>query len=133
MVAQSQRERIMEHLWNVYGTEAEHLWARYPDYAVFRHPASRKWYAAVMDVPRDKLGLTGGGRAEILNVKCSPLMIGSLLGQRGFLPAYHMNKSTWISVLLDGSIPEGQITPLLAWSYDSAAPNPRRRKAENIP
>lgn len=123
----TQRERIMRYVQDVYGTEAERLWARYPNYAVFRHPASGKWYAAVLDVPKDRLGLAGEGRADLLNVKCSPVLTGSLLSGNGFLPAYHMNKDTWISILLDGSVPDGQIAPLLGWSYDSAAPKPRRR------
>lgn len=128
MKEHAQRERVTRYLREVYGTEAERLWARYPDYAVFRHPASRKWYAVVMDIPRDRLGLSGTERADVLNVKCSPLMVGSLLAEKGFLPAYHMNKGAWISILLDGSVPDGQIEPLLAWSYDSTGPKPRRRR-----
>ncbi len=38
-----------------YGTEAEYLWTRTPTYAVLRHP-NGKWYAAVLDVPKSKLG-----------------------------------------------------------------------------
>lgn len=127
MAEHVQRERIVRYMRDACGTEAERLWARYPGYAVFRHPASRKWYAVVMDVPGDKLGLPDVERADVLNVKCSPMMIGSLLAGRGFLPAYHMNKGAWISILLDGSVPDGQSEPLLAWSYDSAAPGPRRK------
>ena len=41
-----------------------------------------------------------------------------------------MNKDHWISILLDGSVPDDQILPLLEWSYYSAAPKPRRRRAQ---
>ena len=54
-----------------------------------------------MNVPEHRLGLPGDGSVNVLDVKCDPRMIGSLLSEKGFLPAYHMNKSTWISVLLD--------------------------------
>ena len=127
MAEHVQRQRSVRYMQDVYGPEAEHLWARYPGYAVFRHPASRKWYAAVMDLPMDKLGLTGTERIDVLNVKCSPMIIGSLLAGEGFLPAYHMNKGAWISILLDGTVPDGQIEPLLDWSYESAATKSRRR------
>lgn len=127
MAEHVQRQRIVRYMQDVYGTEAEHLWARYPGYAVFRHPASRKWYAVVMDVPGDKLGLAGTERIDVLNVKCSPMIIGSLLAGEGFLPAYHMSKGAWISILLDGTVPDGQIEPLLDWSYESAATKSRRR------
>ena len=121
-----QKERIMQYIQDRFGAEAEHLWAKYPDYSVFRHPASKKWFGIVMDISRGKLGLEGDGAADILDIKCSPLMIGSLLSERGFLPAYHMNKDTWITILLDESVPDEKIYPLLELSYDSVAP--RRRK-----
>ena len=118
----SQRERIMRYMQDTYGTEAEYLWADSPDSAVFRHPASRKWYAIIMGVLPERLGLSGEQVLYVMNVKCSTIMIGSLLSTKGFLPAYHMNKNHWISIVLDNSVPDDQITPLLELSYDSVAP-----------
>lgn len=123
----SQRERIMRYAQDRYGTEPEYLWAKYPNYAVFRQPASRKWFAAIMDLPRSRLGLEGEGTVDVMDVKCGPLMVGSLLAQDGFLPAYHMSKSSWISVLLDETVPDGQIVPLLELSYDNVAPKVKKR------
>lgn len=54
-----------------------------------------------MEVGRDKLGLPGDGEVDILNVKSDPMLIGSYRTQKGFFPAYHMNKENWISILLD--------------------------------
>lgn len=122
----SQRERITQYIQDRYGAEPEYLWARYPNYAVFRQPASRKWFAAVMDVPRKSLDLTGEGIADVMDLKCGPVLVGSLLAQDGFLPAYHMSKSSWISVLLDETVPDEQIFPLIELSYDSVAP--KRKK-----
>ncbi len=34
------------------------------------------------------------------------------------IPAYHMNKRYWNSVILDGSIPEKEIRRMIAESYD---------------
>lgn len=121
-----QSGRMTEHIRAVYGVEPEHLWANYPNYAVFRHPGSKKWFAVLMDVPRCKLGLDGEERVELMDIKCSPLMTGSLLSEEGFLPAYHMNKNTWISVLLADSVPDEKIAALLDFSYDSSAP--KRKK-----
>ena len=122
----SQRQRVTEYIRDRYAAEAEHLWAKYPNYAVFRHPASRKWFALVMDIPRNRLGLEGDGDVDIMDVKCGSLMVGSLLAQDGFLPAYHMSKSSWISVLLDETVPDNQIYPLLELSYDSVAPKTKK-------
>lgn len=118
----------MRYMWETYGTEAEYLWADLPDCAVFRHPASRKWYAIIMPVRSNRLGLPGEELVDVMNVKCGAIMAGSLLSQKGFLPAYHMNKNHWISILLDDSLPDDQITPLLELSYDSVAPKRKRRK-----
>ncbi len=125
-----QRERITQYMQDTYGTEAEHLWADSPDSAVFRHPASRKWYAIIMRVLPDRLDLQGEQALDVMNVKCSTIMIGSLLSTKGFLPAYHMNKNHWISIVLDGSVSDDQITPLLELSYDSVAPKRRKRKSQ---
>ena len=128
----NQRKRLFQYIEDFYGTESEYLWAKYPTYAVFRHSASRKWFAAVMELSRDKPGLPGGGCVDILNVKCDSVLIGSLLAEAGFFPAYHMNKKTWISVLLDETVPDERILSLLEWSYDAVAPKKKRKKQEQI-
>ena len=105
----SQRERITQYIQDTYGTEAEYLWADSPGNAIFRHSASKKWYAALMRVLPEKLGLTGVEALDVMDIKCSTIMIGSLLATKGFLPAYHMNKNHWISIVLDNSVPDSQI------------------------
>ena len=123
----SQRERITQYIQDTYGTEAEYLWADSPGNAIFRHPASKKWYAAMMRVLPEKLGFAGNEPLDVMDIKCSTIMIGSLLSTKGFLPAYHMNKNHWISIILDGSVSDDQITPLLELSYDSVAPKRRKK------
>lgn len=123
---ESQRKRITRYIWDTYGTEAEYLWADSPGNAIFRHPASKKWYAAMMRVRPEKLGSVGDDALDVMDVRCSTIMIGSLLSTKGFLPAYHMNKNHWISVVLDDYVPDEQIIPLLELSYDSVAP--KRKK-----
>ena len=121
-----QKQRIMTYIQDRFSVQEENLWAQYPNYAVFRHPASKKWFAIIMDIAGSKLGLDRDEPVDILDIKCSPLMIGSLLAEPGFLPAYHMNKDSWITILLDGAVPDERIYPLLELSYDAVAP--RRRK-----
>lgn len=100
------------------GAEPERPWAKYPDNIVLRHANNRKWYALFMGVERKKLGLPGDGSMDVMNIKCDPLLSGSLKESPGFLPAYHMNKDKWLTVLLDGSVPKDQIVVLLNMSYD---------------
>ena len=126
----SQRECITQYIQDTYGTEAEYLWADSPGNAIFRHPVSKKWYAAMMRVLPEKLGLTGAEALDVMDIKCSTIMIGSLLSTKGFLPAYHMNKNHWISIILDGSVPDKEIMPLLELSYDSTAPKRRKKRSQ---
>ncbi|MCD7764423.1 MAG: MmcQ/YjbR family DNA-binding protein [Lachnospiraceae bacterium] len=113
------RQAIFDYAKKKYGTEPEYLWLQYPSYAVLRHQDNQKWYGLVMDVPKNKLGLTGVEIVDILDVKCEPLMIDLLRQSPGFLPGYHMNKSNWVSILLDGTAPDDTILDLLDKSFQN--------------
>jgi predicted DNA-binding protein (MmcQ/YjbR family) len=129
-----QKERMMAYMLETYGSEPERLWAKYPDDIVFRHPASWKWYAIIMGIAWDKLGIPKDTAVDVLDVKCSPLMIGSLLDEEGFFPAYHMNKNNWITIVLNDSVPDEKIYSLLELSYHSVSPkrkNPSRKPRKN--
>lgn len=123
----TQRDHIMQKILDSYGIQPEYLWADSPDSAVFRHPRSKKWFGLMMNVEKKRLHLTGDEAVDVLNVKCDPIMIGSLRREPGFLPAYHMNKDSWISILLDGTVPDDRVMPLLDMSYDLVAPRPKAK------
>ena len=57
-----------------------------------------------MDVPKNKLGLHDDCVLDVVNLKCDPILICSLLCENGFFPAYHMNKNSWITVALDNTV-----------------------------
>lgn len=117
MKQNSFREKILEYASEQYGTEPEYMWAISPNHAVLRHGDNRKWYGLIMDVPRCKLGIPGDGIVDILNIKCDPVLSGSLRMSEGFLPGYHMSKGHWISILLDGTVELKEILGLLDFSY----------------
>jgi predicted DNA-binding protein (MmcQ/YjbR family) len=111
------KEEIFEYIKKQYNTTPEYLWKKYPLYAVFKHN-NNKWYGIIMNVDSEKLGLLEKKEVDILNVKCPPEMIGAFRQQKGFLPAYHMNKEYWITILLDGSVNKEKIKHLIDLSYD---------------
>ncbi len=113
----SYREDVLKYAAVQYGTQAEYPWASSADSAVLRHKDNKKWYGIIMNVKRETLGIGSGGEIDILNVKFDSLLAGPILDEKGILPAYHMNKSTWISVLLDGSVDLDKITFLLDLSF----------------
>ena len=124
------REELEVYILNYYATQPDYPWADTPRAAVFRHAGNRKWFALVMEVPRDKLGLAGTEQLDIVNFKCDPILISSLRGETGIFPAYHMNKASWITASLDGSVPAETIELLLDVSYELTKPKPRRKAAK---
>ena len=72
-----------------------------------------------MEIPSKKLGLDGEECLQAVNLKCDPILIGSLLEEAGFFPGYHMNKEHWITAALDGRIPDEKLKVLLDMSFDA--------------
>lgn len=108
------RFEIFDYAREKYAAEPEFPWLRLPDYAVLRHSDNRKWFGIVMDVPRDRLGLSGEERVDILNVKLPGAEdVLFYTSQPGILRGYHISRGNWISILLDGTVPLGEVKRLL--------------------
>lgn len=108
--------------------DPEYLFARNPDTAVFRHKSTGKWFAAILSVNKQKLGLPEDEICDIVDLKCGPIMSAAFRSQQGVFPGYHMNKEHWISVLLDGSVEEEQLRQMLRVSYDLTGPKPKKKQ-----
>lgn len=121
------RREAEAYIRNTYGTEPEYPWASSPLHAVFRHAENRKWFAIIMCVSADKLGLNSKEMTDVMNVKCDQNMIGSFLLEQGFYPAYHMNKLHWISIALDGSAADDTVRQLIDMSFLQTAEKPRKK------
>jgi predicted DNA-binding protein (MmcQ/YjbR family) len=105
---------VAEH----YGIEGDHPWLDDDDTAVYRHQTTKKWFAIVMNIPKSKLGICSDDRADVVNLKCENLLIGSVVDNETVFPAYHMNKSHWVTVVLDGSADTELVKHLIGMSYD---------------
>ena len=116
------RNEVCTYIGSKYNAEPEYLWERFPGYAVFRHSDNSKWFAIIMNVGRDKLGLAGNDKTDIINVRISdPLLADMLMQEKGFFRGYHISRGNWISVLLDGTVPLKRIYALIDESYKSTA------------
>ena len=109
---------LLSYIEETYGVAGEHPFAKEPATCVFRHGNNRKWFAVIMEIPKEKLGLAGSGPITVVNVKCDPRLIGSFREEKGIYPAYHMSKDHWLTVALDGTVEEDEIRFLLDMSYD---------------
>lgn len=119
------RNEIFQYVQENYSVTPQYLWEKYPNYAVFKHPHNQKWFGCIVDLPRTKLSTPPQNKQtkpddiiDILVVKADPAAIPTLLHQEGYLPAYYMNKSHWISICLDGTIDKDEIYYLLNESYN---------------
>jgi predicted DNA-binding protein (MmcQ/YjbR family) len=92
--------------------------AKSPDsWAVMRHSGNKKSFALIYE---------RGGRLFI-NLKCDPAEADFL--RQAFsdvLPAYHMNKTHWNTVIVGGDVPYDELKRQIAVSYDLIKPKAKK-------
>ncbi|MCQ2452728.1 MAG: MmcQ/YjbR family DNA-binding protein [Oscillospiraceae bacterium] len=118
----SSRPWLLKLALEEYETERDYPFAGDDHTAVLRHADRGKWYGLIMTIPYRRLGLNQEGLVHVLNVKADPILAGSFRCESGIYPAYHMNKQSWLSILLDGTVPKKTIRTLLDISYSLTAP-----------
>ena len=97
------RQDLLSHVADTYGITPDFPFEGDFTTAVCRHGDNHKWFAILMEIPKSRLGLAGEGTLNVVNLKISPEMLPSLLQERGVFPAYHMSKTHWVTVALDGA------------------------------
>lgn len=112
------RYELQAYIEEAYGVAGEHPFAKDPATCVFRHRGNQKWFAVIMEIPRQKLGLDRGGDIAVVNFKCDTRLIGAFREEKGIYPAYHMSKAHWLTVALDGAVEDNKLGFLLDMSYD---------------
>ncbi len=123
------RQIVFDYIRKKYKILPEYPWRRYDSNAVFRHADNKKWFALVMDVQRDKLGIPGAEYVDVVNLKIDDMFFRDIIiRENGILPAYHMNKMHWITVLLDGTVPGERIFELIDMSFLATASAKKKEK-----
>lgn len=108
---------IIEYAKNKYGDELEFLWKNSPDCAILRQKDSQKWYAILMKITKDKLNLDCNDEAEVMNIRVEINITSDIRDYKKYFPAYHMNKNSWITILLDECSFDAELKGLLDKSY----------------
>lgn len=114
MFVHDQTNRIADHILAEYQDEPEHLFEKFPGYAVFRHENS-KWYGIIMEVHPGQLENLEENK-EIINLKVPPEKLSSYLEINGIYPAFHMNRKNWISAVLDDTLEDSVLFELIRQS-----------------
>lgn len=127
----AQAREVIRYVREEYGCELEFLWQ--DENAVWRNLGNRKWFGAMLKVKGERLGLTGEGTVEILDLRFEKGMAREFVrsfgggsdrdgkgtrGERaGILLGYHMNKDNWITVVLDHGVATEEVFELIDQSY----------------
>ena len=112
---------LIRYVRDTYRDELEYLWKKFPNNAIWRRKDNAKWYAALLTVSKEKLGMTGTENTEIIDLRAEPETLVSLIDGQKYFPGYHMNKKHWFTICLDGSVPLDEIFRRLDTSYQIAS------------
>lgn len=127
---EAQTNRLAAYLTKTFGDQTDHPFAKFPNFTAFRHPANQKWYGLVGRVLLARLQLGDENwspealkqEVEIINIKVKPEEVSSLLAQDGMYPSYHMSKKTWVTIVLDGRVPDEVLFGLVSESRNLVGP-----------
>ncbi|WP_291291106.1 MmcQ/YjbR family DNA-binding protein [Enterococcus sp.] len=111
------KTKIRDYASTLENVQKDHPFQKFPEYEVFRHTKTGKWFALIMTIDRNKLGISGDGQVTVIDVKAEPEEISILINAPGYFPGYHMNKNHWLTILLDGTVKEEQIREMIKNSY----------------
>ncbi len=126
------RKEFEAFVLDKYGVRADYPFEEDFETGVFRHDGSRKWFAIAMNISYSRLIPNREESVDVVNLKCAPEVIESIAGvEPGVFRAYHMNKTHWLTVALDGSCEDDMIDWLLGISYDLTGKKISKRKKIN--
>lgn len=108
---------VIKYIRDKYGDELEFLWKKFDDNAIWRRKDNKKWYGALLTVSKNKLGLDGEEKLEIIDLRIKPNEAEQVIDKKRYFPAYHMNKKSWITICLDGSLEVEEIYRRVDESY----------------
>lgn len=110
--ANEQANRIAGRIKETYNDVPQFVFKNDKETGVFRNPDNEKWYGIIIDHKRNEKE-----KETLLNVKLDKKMVTALLDRAGYEPAYHMNKTYWISIVLDGTLEDDEIMERISQSH----------------
>lgn len=117
---EDQAQMAIQFVKEKYGDELEFLWTKFPDNAVWRRKDNKKWYGAILTVVGRKIGLDTDNVIEIIDLRMNPDEAEDVLSRDHYYPGWHMNKKSWYTIALDGSVSDEELKNRIAESYELA-------------
>lgn len=102
------RDAFLDFCRNIPGASVDQPFDGDFETFVARHTLNRKWFALLMKHDNQ----------DIVNLKCDP-QEADLLRKlfKGVIPAYHMNKTHWNTVILNSDLPDEEIKRMTLNSF----------------
>ncbi|MGR3741180.1 MmcQ/YjbR family DNA-binding protein [Companilactobacillus sp. DQM5] len=113
----NQTKQIIDYITKKYNDEIEFLWEKFPNNAIFRRKDTKKWYAGILTVKPEKIGLKGTQPLEVIDLHVENIEV---IDNQKIFPGYHMNKKHWISIVLDERSDNQEIIKFITKSYELA-------------
>ena len=113
----NQTQEVIQYINHKYGDELEHLWEKSPENAIWRNKINRKWYGIIMVINENKLDGADNALVEIIDLRYPKEDLENFVDNRRIFKGYHMNKHSWITIKLDGSVDNKELFELIDVSY----------------
>lgn len=109
--------QITKYIQDKFDVNPSHPFSKYPNCCTFKTKENGKWFAVLMDIPAERLKLGGQEEVSIINLKATFETIQCLIDNITILPAYHMHKKSWMTILCNKNTDIEQLKKLIAESY----------------
>lgn len=113
-----QAKDVIKHVREKYHDELEFLWEKFDDNAIWRNKINNKWYALLLTVPENKIRGKSDKKIEIIDIMIQKEKINEIVDGINVFPGYHMNKKSWITIVLDNSLDNEKLFDLIDNSYN---------------
>lgn len=89
------------------------------NYITFKRKDNSKWFAILMEIPLSRLTKDKSEiLVNVLNIKVDHNLIDSLIDNKNYFKAYHMNHKYWISVLVNKNLDFEKLFKLIEKSFN---------------
>ncbi len=115
-----QAKQVIGYIRKKYGDELEYLWEKFSNNAIWRRKDNNKWYALLLILSKRKLGINSDEIVDIIDLRIDPDKIDKLVDNEKYFKGYHMNKKSWFTICLNGSVTTETIFEFIDKSYELA-------------
>lgn len=84
------RNDLIKYVQQEYICDIDYPWEKYPDYVVIRRRDNQKWFAGIFTITGHQVGLDTNEPMDVVNLKCEPDLIPTLIRESGIYLAYHI-------------------------------------------